>query len=603
FAPHALGVSVHTLMFYDLERPAPVYGNDDFHFLEAFIQQEAPNRLITYFPEAAYWLTFDIALPVYLPITIDARDRDIQHLRPLLVTDWTADHGVDGHHAFGTGHEWGYWQNEYCSLRMSMDVDYRAHDCLADIVSPIGGDAAREVLAVLEAMIDSEARDWMTSWQDTLLYLVGTDPETEVAASLGVAIHPLPPTPTEMMGWDLEAVRAWRMQHESALQRTDDELTALVRRLSDVEDTVSPGGRPVFEEIRDGVEITALRARHAWQAYGAVARAREAALTSDASLADEARATLEAAGRTTTAARAVIARREAQYRYAPLERSTAGGEDFSEDENWTIYRYRYLARTHWAYSWARVDRLAEEAITGGGGAARIADALLEPGASLVVDVLDRELTEVSIDVGDGTAPSTESHLEHAYATEGVYDFRLTARRGVDPFELAGPVADLAEERATGFTGHVVEPSGVALIEGVLPALVVGTIAEGRLAVGFSARASGEVELGRWREASPVMGSVLRLETTPQRLEIPIVNRGTASISTSIVVDDAVVSQQDATSPLVIAGELAIDAVIEAVVAIGGFDRDGARRIVASTLGYTPDTLPASVAFRVEYAAP
>ncbi|MFO0682144.1 MAG: hypothetical protein U0234_08835 [Sandaracinus sp.] len=603
FAPPELGVSVHPLMFYDLERPAPVYGNEDFHFLDAFIQQEAPRRRIVYFPEAAYWLTFDIALPVYLPITIEARDRDIQHLRPLLATDPSSDHGVDGHHTFGTGHEWGYWQNEYCSLRMSMDVDYRYTDCLADIVSPLGPTAGSETLAVLEALIDHQARDWMTSWQDTLPYLVGTDPETEVAASLGIAVHPLPPTPTEMMAWDLPTVRAWRAQHVTALQRTDDELRDLVRRLRAVQDDVEAGGEGIFAEILDGVEITGLRARHAWQAYGAVAMAREAALTADAALEDEARMLLADAADTTHAASAVVARREAHYRYAPIERSIAGGESFADDTNWSVYHYRYLARTHWLYYWTRVDRLAEEAITGGGGAVRVADALLEPGASLVVDVLDAELTGVAIDPGDGSPPGTGSHYEHAYALRGVYPFALTARRGVDPFELAGPVASLLDERATGFTAHVAEPSGASLIEGVLPALVLGTIADGRIAVGFSARATGEVELGRWSEVAPASGTTLALETVPATLEIPVVNRRNGSVSTTLLVEEGIVSQASAGAPIVLSGQLTIDAVIDAVVAIGGFDREGATAIVASTLGYTPATLPGSVAFRVEYDAP
>lgn len=594
---------VHTLMFYDLERPAPVYGNDDFHFLYDFIAQEAPRRRIRYFPEAAYWLTFDIAVPLYLPITIEARDRDIQRLRPLLQTDWSSDHGVDGHHTFGSGHEWGYWQNEYCSLRMSMDVEYRYRDCLADIAQPLGPAAASEVVTIIDELITLEARDLMTGWEDTLAYLVGTDPETEIAASVGVVFHPLPPTPATMMTWDLETIRAWRARHEPALMRMDTEYGALAARLEALTPMVAAEGRPIFDEILDGVSVTGLRARHAWQAYGAVAAKREADLTNDAALATTAHDRLEAATATTARARQIIARRESEYRYAPLSRSIAGGEDFDEDQNWTVYRYRYLARTHWAYYWTRVDRSVDEVLTGGSSAVRIADVMLEPGRDLSIEVLEAELAMVSIDFGDGSPTSSERSVTHAYASPDVYSLAISATRGTDTFSLAGDVAELTSELHTAFTGRVVEPAGVALIEGVLPALVIGSIDATRTAVGFSAKATGEVELGLFTVVAPDTTSTAHLATLPARFDVPIVNRGTGTVSASILVEDGVVTQQTPTSPIVLAGQLSTDAVVEAVVSIGAFDRDGARRILASTLGYTPSTLPASVAFRVEFEMP
>jgi hypothetical protein len=54
--------------------------------------------------------------------------------------------------------------------------------------------------------------------------------------------------------------------------------------------------------------------------------------------------------------------------------------------------------------------------------------------------------------------------------------------------------------------------------------------------------------------------------------------------------------------LVLTGQLLTEAVITALVDVGGFEPDGARRIIAATLGYTADTLPAAVPFRVTWAA-
>ncbi|MCZ7678509.1 MAG: hypothetical protein M5U28_06940 [Sandaracinaceae bacterium] len=107
-------------------------------------------------------------------------------------------------------------------------------------------------------------------------------------------------------------------------------------------------------------------------------------------------------------------------------------------------------------------------------------------------------------------------------------------------------------------------------------------------------------LDAWTEVAPAGGSAALFESAPARVEVPIVNRSTGSVSAHIVVHDAVLSLTDASAPAVLVGQLDTEAVIEAVVAIGGFDPPGARRVVASTLGYTPDTLPARVAFRAEF---
>ncbi len=595
FAPPELGVKVHTLMFYDLFRPAPVYGNTDFHFLYDFMAQEHTRRSIEYFPEAAWWLTFDIAVPLYLPITIEARDRDIQGIA------WMLDGGLDGHHVFGTGHEWGYWQNEYCSFRMAMDTSYRWTDCLDDITSPMGA-AGPDVRAVIEDVVAAQERDFVTSWQDTLPYLVGTDPETEVAASAGIVFHPLPPTPAAIMHWDTTELAAWEARHLSALQRMDDEYASFVARLRSLAATVPPSGAPWFAEILDGVEVTGLRAKHAWQAYGAVVAHREAELSGDAAREEAASALLASAKATTELALAVIARRESGYRYAPIERSTAGGPDGTEDDNWTVYHYRYLGRTHVAYYWTRIDRLAEEAIAGGGDAVFVSDALLGPGETLGVEVRDAELTEPGVDWGDGSPPETgATSFTHDYTARDVYGLRVSATRGVDPFELAGDVASLSEEHQTGFTGTVAEPMGVSLIEGLMPSVVFGRVDDARLALGFSAAESGRVELGRWLTLDPVAVSTALFESEPATFTVPIVNRSAETVQTEIVVENATAVWMDASSPLVISGDLSTDAVVHAVVAVGGFDEPGARAIVASTLGYTPDTLPATVAFRAEYA--
>ena len=53
----------------------------------------------------------------------------------------------------------------------------------------------------------------------------------------------------------------------------DSDYATLVTRLRSVQADVPSDGRPCLR-IVDGVTITARRARHAWQAHGAVVKAR-----------------------------------------------------------------------------------------------------------------------------------------------------------------------------------------------------------------------------------------------------------------------------------------------------------------------------------------
>lgn len=589
FAPSNLGVKMHTVMFYDLFRPAPVYGNTDFHFIYDFMVQEYRKRRLWYFPEAAWWLTFDLAVPLYLPITVEARDRDLQNLAFML------EGGLDGHRVFGTGHEWGYWQNEYCSLRMAADLDYRWKDCFADVALPTG-EAADVLVDVLEDLVVLQERDFIYD-AELLAYLVGTDPETEIAASVGIVFHPLPPSPQAIMRWSLAEVDRFRARIEPALRRMDRDYAALVARLRAVEHLVPQRGRPWFDEILDGIEVSGLRARHAWQVYGAVVTLREARLRFDDKLVARSHALLADARATTQDAIGVIRRREAGYRYQPIERSIGGGTQGNEDENWTVYKYRYLNRTHTGYFYTRIDDLAAEVLAGSGDAVEIADTLLALGESLELRVVDTGIDTLHADFGDGQSQEGV-HIQHTYAQPGLYAAELTASRDGAPLRIDLPVASLpGEERATGFSGTVVEPEGAALIEPVLPALVVGRLDEERLVLGYDVTGQGHVGLERWVVLDAV--DTTSLESAPADLVVPIVNRSDGRAIASIAVVEGVLEQPEPTR-LMVRGQLVTDDVIDALVAIGGFDERGAREIVAATLGYTAQTLPDHVAFAAEW---
>lgn len=588
-----MGIRAHTLMFYDLFRPAPVYGNDNFNYYFDIFQQYYQRRKLYYFPEAAWWLTFDIGLPIYLPITIEARDRDIQGLAFMLESG-----NMIGHRTFGTGHEWGYWQPEYCGLRMSADIDYSWRDCIADIVAPMGPVGSR-VQDIIEELVYTQERDFI--YGDHLKYLFGTDDETEAAAAIGIEFHPLPPKPVEILEMEMADITEWETKHLPALQKMEQDNLNFVSRLNALESTVDPAGASLFREMRDGTEINGLRARHQWQVYGALFTYRKGQLLGDGALIQDALQLLEDAKASTDAVIQVVRRREQDYRYLPIERSIAGGPQGTDDDNWTIYNYRYLNRPHHGFYYKRIDGLAEDAING--AAARVAtleDAVLTTATPARIEFAGADLANMQVDFGDGTVVNVPGPgtVEHAYSAVGTYTVVASGTRLGQPFTKSFDVAVLQEEFTTGFTGKVVDPGGaVQIINPLLPGLAFGTLDGANAVIGVDIAGDGFIDGPNWAivQNGNAAGDY---NLGPADIVVPIVNGGQQL--TQVIIRDGVLTMPATSTSPQIAGRLAISDLVNAIVSIGGFEPDGARRLIASFLGYTPETLPDEVSFAVEW---
>ena len=176
-------------------------------------------------------------------------------------------------------------------------------------------------------------------------WLVGVDAESRVAASAGVAFHPLPPAAHEVLKWGPNEIEQWEREISPALLQMETDYEAELKNLRPLRRDVNKSARPFFNEIVDGIEVTKIRARHARHVYGALVVQRKASLEGKGLSADALRL-LHVAEEDTKAARRVVRRRERAYRYKPLARSVGGGPLGQDDANWTVYPYRYLNRTH-----------------------------------------------------------------------------------------------------------------------------------------------------------------------------------------------------------------------------------------------------------------
>ncbi len=107
------GNMVHTVMCYALEDTlAPVYELHDFSHLLADLKKDLKVRETWYYPESAYWVTFDNSVPLLLLPYLSARLKDIELTHQL---------GVDGHLTFSSGWEWGYWMVDWSIARWSWE--------------------------------------------------------------------------------------------------------------------------------------------------------------------------------------------------------------------------------------------------------------------------------------------------------------------------------------------------------------------------------------------------------------------------------------------------------------------------------------------------
>lgn len=583
FAPPALGVEVHPLMFYDLDRAAPVYGNATFNGLRDWIIAQQATRRITYYPESSWWLTFDLPVPLFLaPVSLEARDHDLQVLGPYASGDATMPNGVIGHKSFSSGQEWGYWMIDYCTAQMTWQLDLGWIGCLDHVTSVFAqGERLRDVLVEVGKAQIEPLRD-----PGILAMLVGSDDGTETAAHAGISFHPLPPAPADVLGWDDAKVVDFQLHSLDPLPAFAASYAAWAMKVDALVALQADTYAPWLVEISDALRVTGLRAAHAHAVYTTTLALRAAINHHDYGAIATAAASVADAKAITEQARAIVGAREAAYRY-PLALSIVGDEVGTAGAipNQTIYPYRYLSRTHRMFYWTRPDEQLGAMF--GLDVVKPHARMLVLGAPLVVDVTATGVTGLAIAWGDTTSSTTLD--PHVYAAQGLFDWTLDALHTGGVIHHDDRVA-VCQRVLTFPKGSltITSPMGGGIIAGLLPGY----------GIGLGTDAQGEfLALGQIDGATPEItnGSLQRRAQTGAR-------DLTAALGTvgSITIYGAQLAVADGTDAmhrkLTITGELSTDEIVNLVVSAGGFDPPGARSLVASTLGYTVETLPLRVPF-------
>lgn len=341
YADPLLGVMPHTVQYYDLEGPAYTYDNQNFRFMHDYLQLEAGRREVLYYPETAYWVSYDIDVPLFLPLYADRRLFDLR----LIAQGEQDGHSIQGQVNFSSGWEWGYWLNDVITARAAWnpllhipDQSSAMQEALRPVVAPFGT-AGVSISQILQSWIDQQQRLFLHGevngvrpedpvQRNAQAYLQGWEAWDDVAKQLGM----LETQPRKQDLWSRSKEVDYHQEIKPLLMTTATELNTLLHAMNALESAVPPTGKALFSELRDAMAMTVLRAEQVSNLYEYTHTQSHAAL-------DQARAALDQA-------QVIALKREQHYR-VDADRIA------SWEYNPTAYHFGYLWSVRTLHYWWR----------------------------------------------------------------------------------------------------------------------------------------------------------------------------------------------------------------------------------------------------------
>lgn len=266
------GILIHTVMFYTAtEELAPVYGNENLRHMMDELEKEIKVRETWYYPESAYWITYDNSIPMYLLPYLGGRLDDI---------DTMASRGVPGHITFSSGWEWGYWTIDWSIARWSW-----AHTINEKTARHTPTEYLEELFGpqVGEYFIEQHKLHQGYLRRDNLMeYMVAMNITDEVASPLlNLPFHPRPRWRYRYLRYkaDQLTLDSVRIEGVMPLKRFHDKSMAITEAYRHTFATVKDSALSrLLTELVLALDITALRAKHRSITIEALLQKREAEL-------------------------------------------------------------------------------------------------------------------------------------------------------------------------------------------------------------------------------------------------------------------------------------------------------------------------------------
>lgn len=241
------GLMIHTVMFYSLlDEHAPVYENDNLLHMRDLLLKEMEQRETWYFPETAYWVTFDLSVPMLLLPYFQARLADIEYCDSL--------QKIDGHLTFTSGWEWGNWLFDWSVARWSWNYfEY-------------GAKLKKEPLQYARQVIENEAfeqyfvgvADAQQTYikdKDLIKVLVAQTVTDEMPGKFNIEFHPRPEYSYPYIRNDADSSELAAMNNKYLIP-----LREFMQKCKPMEDNFT--FNPMEEELYWALKITGLRAQH-----------------------------------------------------------------------------------------------------------------------------------------------------------------------------------------------------------------------------------------------------------------------------------------------------------------------------------------------------
>lgn len=247
--PPELTICVHSVMCYGLKDTlAPVYHCKDFSHLYQTILTEHKRRRVWYYPESAYWVTFDNSVPVWLLSYLRSRLEDIALVEGL----------VEGHLTFSSGWDVGYWLFDWSIARWSWRYAYDGREAKPlpsdGLIRLFGGDTL-----YWERLV--RFQDSVLVGRNVLSYITPTTPIDEISWTHLPPFQPRLPVPPWRIYRQPKRYRSFLQPHlEGMAQALASWLPWEERRLAD------PHLQALHDELKTAWELTKLRVgfRYYW---------------------------------------------------------------------------------------------------------------------------------------------------------------------------------------------------------------------------------------------------------------------------------------------------------------------------------------------------
>lgn len=334
---------IHTVMFYGLtDTVAPVYQNKNLLHLLDVLKEQQQQRETWYFPESAYWITFDNSVPMYLMPYLQTRLEDILLMDSL---------DVAGHLTFSSGWEWGYWSIDWSIARWSWSHTFNGRKMRPSATQFLGDIFHnQDIMSHINQLADLQ-QDYIKD-QQLIRYMVAQTVTDELPAMLALEFHPRPYKPYRWVRKKASLAYLGELQESviKPLALFSQKSKKILEQFSKEKYPLSPERQVVLDELQAALTVTQLRSEHKVHTLNALQQRRANQLANKKDLHDWQR-TLAQASVVRLEAQQLVTQQEKRYRY-PLSQIARKLDDGGR----TAYAYGYLYPVSQLHFWQREEQ-------------------------------------------------------------------------------------------------------------------------------------------------------------------------------------------------------------------------------------------------------